>query len=358
VSSGVRQTQTLIVGGGLSGLATAVYMNQQQHSFDLLEGRDRLGGRIRTARLAGGRFDLGPAWFWEGQPRVLGLIDAIGAKVSAQYADGEALYEIAPGDMRRIRGAASMAGSWRVDGGMGRLVEGLAQSLPAAHIHLSAQVTSIDVHASGVRVGCANGAVREAERVVLAMPPRLIAGIRFDPALPPSVLDGLRSVPTWMAGQAKVMAVYDRPFWRDHGLSGDAISRVGPLVEIHDASDEDAGRGALFGFVGVPASARADADALKTRAVEQLARLFGEAAAAPLDVALYDWAQDPLTAVAADRQPMTVHPHYDAIPPLVPGRVFVAGTEASPEFGGYLEGALTSAQRVLSTLTQGETTAG
>ncbi|MEM1154111.1 MAG: hypothetical protein AAGI44_08210 [Pseudomonadota bacterium] len=46
----------------------------------------------------------------------------------------------------------------------------------------------------------------------------------------------LGGVPTWMAGQAKVVAVYESPFWRDSGFSGDAMSRKGPLIEIHDAS--------------------------------------------------------------------------------------------------------------------------
>lgn len=61
--------------------------------------------------------------------------------------------------------------------------------------------------------------------------------------------------PTWMAGHAKVVAIYERPFWRDSGLSGFVSSRVGPLQEIHDASPE-AGSGALFGFLGIPVEVR------------------------------------------------------------------------------------------------------
>ncbi|MFS0906790.1 hypothetical protein AB3N02_27595 [Priestia aryabhattai] len=58
-----------------------------------------------------------------------------------------------------------------------------------------------------------------------------------------------------MAGQAKAVAIYDRPFWRELGLSGFVSSWVGPLQEIHDASP-DVGSGALFGFLGIPARMR------------------------------------------------------------------------------------------------------
>ncbi len=61
-----------------------------------------------------------------------------------------------------------------------------------------------------------------------------------------------------------------RPFWREKGLSGDAMSRYGPLVEVHDATDPKTGLGALFGFVGVPATGRLGQDeTIKTAAIEQ-----------------------------------------------------------------------------------------
>ena len=78
------------------------------------------------------------------------------------------------------------------------------------------------------------------------------ATLRFVPELPDKVQQILTSIPTWMAGEAKLLAVYDRPHWREAGLSGDGMSRNGPLVEIHDASPAAAGPFALFGFVELP----------------------------------------------------------------------------------------------------------
>ncbi len=98
----------------------------------------------------------------------------------------------------------------------------------------------------------------------------------------PAQRDALLQTPTWMAGQAKLIALYDEPFWRADGLSGDVISHCGPLGEIHDASPLAEGPAALFGLVGVPPSVRSGRqDALEEAAVAQLEKLFGQPAARP-----------------------------------------------------------------------------
>ena len=95
-----------------------------------------------------------------------------------------------------------------------------------------------------------------AEHVLLAMPQQLAESqLTFSPALPNELARQWRETDTWMAPHAKYIAVFDRPFWRDQGLSGEARSAVGPMVEIHDASTPD-GKAAVFGFLGVPADVR------------------------------------------------------------------------------------------------------
>jgi monoamine oxidase len=194
-------------------------------------------------------------------------------------------------------------------------------------------------------------------RVVLAAPPRLIAErIAFQPGLPAQVCATMRAVPTWMAGHAKVVATYPRAFWRDVGLSGDAISHRGPLVECHDASPDEhaAAGGALFGFVAPGHPVRKEGREAVTRAaVAQLARLFGPAAAEPRQVHYVDWSDDEWTATAADRTTPTSHPNYGALPPLPApwgDRVLLAGSEVAPEDGGFIEGALAAAEAALELL--------
>lgn len=57
--------ETLIVGGGLSGLAIARELQRMKRSYLLVEARHKIGGRILTQSGGRGndlaRFDLGPS---------------------------------------------------------------------------------------------------------------------------------------------------------------------------------------------------------------------------------------------------------------------------------------------------------
>ena len=345
--------KTLIVGGGLSGLALARSLERAGSNYLLIEGRDRFGGRILTEQLDGGYFDLGPAWFWPGQPRIAALIAELGLEKFDQFADGILTHEDERGQIQRGRGFASMQGSWRLKDGLGALTTALADSIPDERKRLNAHVNAIAQVDKQAVVTLSSGETITADRVVLSLPPRVAAEISFTPELGPTALQMMGSVATWMAGQAKAIAVYDHPFWRDAGLSGDAMSRHGPMVEIHDASPDEGGPYALFGFIGIPPQARSDEQTLRQHLLAQFGRLFGDEAAEPKQLYVKDWAFDPLTATAADQQPLYAHPTY-GLPPalqgLWDGKLHFSGTETAPQFGGYLEGALEAAESTLRTL--------
>ncbi len=293
-------SDVLILGGGLSGLRLADLLHRAGLSFQLFEARPRWGGRITALEAPGGRVDLGPSWFWPGQARIAGLVADLGLARLAQHAKGEILFEQALGVVQRGAGFGSMEGSFRLDGGMIGLIEGLVARLPADRLHQSQRAVAV----GDGSVQMADGTRHSARHVVLALPPRLAAGLLQDAVWPDALRMGLAAIPTWMAGHAKFVAVYDRPFWREAGLSGDAISRLGPLAEIHDASGADGSPAALFGFLGIPATARAgQGEKIAAQSLAQLARLFGPQAAQPVGTALQDWACEPLTATAADRTP-------------------------------------------------------
>lgn len=345
--------KTLIIGGGLSGLALAEMMQSQGRDFTLLEARDRFGGRILTEHQGGAQFDMGPAWFWPGQPRIKSLIERLELETFDQYAEGDQLYEDADGQIQRGRNFASMQGSWRLAGGVATLTEALAAKLTPGAAHLNAQVTAMTCTDAGITAKLTSGATAQADQVVLAMPPRLASAIAFWPNLSDTDTRAMGNVATWMAGQAKALAVYETPFWRCDGLSGDVISRHGPMVEIHDASPKDGGPYALFGFVGVPPEGRRDARRLKQHIQAQLIQLFGDQAATPLALVIKDWAADPLTATPADHAPLCAHPQYGSLPALTGlwgGRLLWAGSETGTEFGGYIEGALEAAEAAMRQL--------
>ncbi len=348
----------VIVGGGLGGLSLARRLEQRGGHYLLLEARGRLGGRIWSPPGAGhgDGYDLGPAWFWPGQQRMARLVDELGLADFEQYARGRLVYEERVGARRELE-FSTMAGSRRLVGGLGRLVAALAGELSPQRVCVNAPVTALRRLAGRVLLLVeGEGEPRRvlAQRVVLALPPRLMPGLSFDPPLAPAAVEAMAAIPTWMAGQAKVVAVYSRPFWRRAGLSGDAISRLGPLAEIHDASPADGGVGALFGFVGLPAAERGDGEALQRAAVEQLARLFGPLAGKPAAVLYRDWANDPWSATSRDRHdPGMGHPDYGmpaVLRGLWEGQLLLAGSELAGEYGGFLEGALVAAEAVLGAL--------
>ena len=343
--------QTLIIGAGLAGLALAESLERRGQPYTLLEARARFGGRIKTQHHGAGAFDMGPAWFWPGQPRIAALIDRLGLEKFDQYAEGALTFEDAQGRVQHGRGMSSMQGSWRLKGGFGALTDALANQLPATRKRLNAQVTVLTKTADGITATLSNGTQISADQVVLSLPPRVAATLSYSPALPKAALQSMQDIPTWMAGQAKALAVYETPFWRINGLSGDAQSRYGPMVEIHDASPADGGPYALFGFIGVPPSARLDQNILRQHIKSQLGRLFGPQAADPLTLFVKDWAFDPYTATDLDQAPLYAHPSYGLPQDLTDvwdGRLHFGGTEVAPQFGGYLEGALEAAENILS----------
>ncbi|MGB3555200.1 MAG: FAD-dependent oxidoreductase [Jannaschia sp.] len=337
-------TDVLIIGGGLSGLAMARLLHGAGRSFMVIEGRDRFGGRILTDSAG---IDLGPAWIWPGQPRIAALLRSLDLRTYPQHGSGEFLHENDVGIALRGRGRSILEGALRIVGGMGKLVDTLVHDLPEGSLRTGSPVVEIVRDADGVTARTADGQEFKARRVVLALPPRLTTRIRFAPDLPDGVERALSAVPTWMAAHAKAVAVYDRPFWRMAGLSGDAVSQTGPLAEIHDACGPGGGPPyALFGFQSAAPVARLDEEATQFAILEQLDRLFGPEAARPVSLHLKDWSHDPMTASQADHNTPPRHPVY-GIPrgaeALWDGRLLLAGTEMAATSGGYLEGALEAA---------------
>jgi monoamine oxidase len=366
------KTKILIIGGGLAGLSLAWQLEQQGQDYQLIEARARFGGRVHAHTISIDEittsFDIGPSWFWPGQPRIAAVIEQLGLKTFEQYALGDVMFEDEDGMAQRGRGHASMQGSYRLADSLRTLIESIKERLPCERYTLNCRATTIE-QGDGListHIRAEDGAMNiiESQKVVLAIPPRVAAEVlSFTPNLSDDIISSMNNIPTWMAGHAKVVALYGEAFWRNDGLSGDAMSRRGPLVEIHDASPESHlsqthGPYALFGFMGVPSYARVNnQQELIDASLDQLVRLFGDKAKTPLDIVLQDWAFEPETATALDRAPLDHHPTYGlphSLKNIWGGNIILSSTETAPEFGGYLEGALEAATTTLQQLTEGE----
>ncbi|TCZ63930.1 flavin monoamine oxidase family protein [Roseicella aquatilis] len=348
-----------IIGGGLAGLQAARLLHQAGVGFRIFEARDRLGGRIVSADAAGrpaeDGFDLGPSWFWPGMhPAMAATVAELGLAAFPQHDEGDVLVERMPHrPPQRFAGFRQEPRSMRFVGGTAALVRALAAGLPEGSIQLGTPVAGIALDADHARLTLRGPDGRmesvAARQVIAALPPRLLeASIDFEPAIEPATRRRWRDTPTWMAPHAKFVALYERPFWREAGLSGMAQSMVGPMGEIHDATTAS-GAAALFGFLGMDADRRAAAGtALLTRAcLGQLARLFGAEAANPAATLLMDWTAEAFTATADDRRG-GAHPlpqHGPWVSAAWQARLSLAGSETSASDPGYLAGALDAGAR-------------
>ncbi|WP_342774087.1 flavin monoamine oxidase family protein [Paenibacillus oralis] len=235
-------------------------------------------------------------------------------------------------------------------------MDAVAATLPPGTVRLNTKVTSICQEENGtiaLEIDGQRGSIR-ASAVISTLPPRIVArNISFWPELSADLMALMVNKPTWMAAQAKAVAVYERPFWREKGLSGLASSWAGPLQEIHDASP-DTGAGALFGFFGLPAKSRQELgeERVLKLVVEQLTRLFGPSAENITALFYKDWSSDPETAVNEDAEPLRDYPEYGPLAGTEnwEKKIIFAGTETDSKYGGHLEGALRSAERAVSEL--------
>jgi len=354
---------TAIVGGGVCGLELATRLHAQGANFRIFEARERSGGRVLTKTGSkGGALDMGPTWFWpDTEPRIARRLDELGLASFPQHDSGTILKledpnkPAEPAEMNSVHGGAR-----RIVGGSVKLVEALAASLPEGSIEFGSQLVSVIDRGHHVELGFRrNGAefTIDARRVVIALPPRLIAqDISFEPPLTGALQQSLADTRTWMADQAKAVVEYPTAFWRAAGQSGNAfVSHAQVMLsEIFDACDADASTAALGGFVALPPNVRTAIRAgLSLLVSSQMVQVFGVAADCE-ELNYQDWSTERFTASEADRAGFDEgQPVYgDAL--LRRGwwdnRLHFGGTETASYGAGHMEGALESAARILRAL--------
>lgn len=246
------------------------------------------------------------------------------------------------GDFNTLIGDAQTI---RFAGGPQQLSKRLAARLKGA-VRLGTAILSVEYGRDEVRLNAARETFR-ARRAILTPPKPVMGAIRFVPQLPPAYDQLLQRQP--MGSVIKVNAVYERPFWRDQGLNGTVVSTTGPLEIAYDNSPPDGRPGVLVGFMEGNQSRRLYGASRRTRrkvALECLARYFGAAALHPIRYLDMVWAAERYSrgaygsfnppGVLTALGPQTARPV---------GRLHFAGDGTSPEWPGYMDGAIRSGQR-------------
>jgi len=147
----------------------------------------------------------------------------------------------------------------------------------------------------------------------------------------------------------KVVAIYEKPFWRERNLNGQAVIMQGPLASTFDDSPPEGSPGVLLAFSPGARSwefAKLSTDERKRIVIEEFVRLFGSQAARPLEYLEKDWTADPWTrgcyfGLAAAGS--ITGPLRTLREPV--GRLHWAGSETALQFYGGMNGAVGSGQR-------------
>jgi monoamine oxidase len=293
----------------------------------------------RNTRTAAARtlLELATEAVWAAEPADVSLLHVL-------------FYAHSGGGFNRLLGTGGGAQQDRFHGGSQRLPLLLAERLGSERLRLGAPVRRIE-HDGGVVLhadGGSNGSLTvRAKRAIVAVPPTLAGRIAYDPPLP-----ALRDQLTQRMPQGtviKTMAIYEKPFWRADGLSGQAATDVGPARVVFDNSPPDGSPGVLLGFLegrlarewgARPAAERQEA------ILAGHARLFGERAAHPERFVERVWADEEWTRGCYGCLMTTGGwTEYGRALRAPIGRLHWAGAETATVWNGYMDGAVQSGER-------------
>ena len=200
---------------------------------------------------------------------------------------------------------------------------------------------------SSVVLGTPDKVTVSAKKVIVAIPPTLAGRIDYTPNLPTQRDAFMQRTP--QGSLVKAGAVYDKPFWRDKGLTGQALSTEGLVSATFDDSPEDAGLGVVFGFIGGDKARQFNTmapDDRRAGVLSQFETFFGPEAKSPQRYFESNWTSEQWSrgCPVAIYGPGTLVAYGPALRMPV-GNIHWAGTETSNYWNGYLDGAVRSGER-------------
>ncbi len=184
--------------------------------------------------------------------------------------------------------------AYRVVGGSQEISERLAESL-GERVLLGHPVRDVRHGPDGVAIS-SEGTTVTARHAVVAIPPNLTGAIRFAPALPSWRLRLEEGVS--QGHVIKVLAVYEEPFWRAEGLSGQGFTPYQLVREIYDNSPPSGTPGVLVTFLAgenADMAGRWTASERRDAVVSGFVAFLGPKARDVVDVIELDWSAEEWT---------------------------------------------------------------
>jgi monoamine oxidase len=242
----------------------------------------------------------------------------------------------------------------RVIGGMGAVYGPIAAELGDV-VHLSAPVREIEQDDDGVTVRAPTIEIR-AHRVVVAVPIAIASHILFEPMLPTDRAFLHQRMPS--GAVFKINIVYDEPFWRAAGLSGQSAA-PGTVAPVTIDACTDAGSPGVMCVITEGPVARelcgVDASQRRTRVLAELAKRFGAQANSPTEYIEQDWTREPYSGGGMiSHAPPGVYTGFGPALRRPCGRIHWAGTESSAVMCGWIDGAIRSGERAAAEVMQQE----
>jgi monoamine oxidase len=230
-------------------------------------------------------------------------------------------------------------------GGMGAIYAPMAAELGDA-VHLSQPVRRIAQDTDGVTIRSDDLVVR-AHRVIVAVPLAIASQIIYEPMLPVD-----RSfLHQRMPGGAilKIAVIYDDPFWRADGLSGQSAAPGSPATLTLDACTDTGAPGIMCVLTeGPPArqlGALSDAER-QAAVVRELVDRFGAKAGSPVGYHEQNWTLERYSGGGMiSHAPTGVLTEFGPALRKPCGRIHWAGSESSAVMCGWIDGAIRSGER-------------
>lgn len=335
-------SEVIIIGAGLSGLTAAYQLKKSGVPFTILEARDRIGGRIHTVD---GPIEMGATWFGNQHIHLRQFLAELEIEHFEQFTSGKISYDVhAQAPVQYMEMPAGQPPSYRIKGGTATLINRLTSELDEEQIRLNTAIKIIQDQDELMTLKDQHDKEYQSRLVIVTLPPQLLANaITFEPALPTETSQLMAETHTWMEESIKFALSYARPFWKENGFSGMGFAQVGVIEEIHDHSNAKDTFYSLKGFL------RADLKALSSSEREQLVKaqvikLFGQEAANYISYHDLVWINEDYTSVksAVPLMPHQNNGHPQLSRPLMDNKLLIAGTESSPVYGGYMDGAVYS----------------